>query len=412
MTFGSGAGLVLLTTAIGGCAGAGLAAFLIKYLQISNFEGGSGYFAVYVTGFGIIGGFLVGLITALSMRSGFWVAQGYSAGIVVGLAVLAALLTITLNDNGPKLNGDSLVLEVELKFPRPYKPDNFSRSDYGSGFWLQRSPDQKDNDRLGGLTVPYAPEPDGQYLATGVADLFYTTSPRYVRFYVGHQTDLLVKVPLPRHPGAQFLQWSAWADTTAAGHQFRFRIHRDPEYRKSHPDRRAAFKEERSKQIAALPADGPLAQWLPFFEDDDQRPTYAEQWEHPEADAVNAHPNDLAPLLRSKDDAVLRRAVFAAHRLETIPPSLIEPLTAAGRHTLDLIRQAHASSLPNDPDLVAGKQAYTFFFYWSDAMTHAGDAAATAHRAILEEIAPAVQGAGDDSIQLIATQVAAELAKR
>ena len=49
MTFGSGAGLVLLTTAIGGCAGAGLAAFLIKYLQISNFEGGSGYFAVLVS---------------------------------------------------------------------------------------------------------------------------------------------------------------------------------------------------------------------------------------------------------------------------------------------------------------------------------------------------------------------------
>ena len=143
MTFGSGAGLVLLTTAIGGCAGAGLAAFLIKYLQISNFEGGPDYFAVYVTGFGIIVGFLVGLVTALATRSGFLVAQGYASGIVVGLALLAGLLTIALNDKGPKLNGDSLVLEVELKFPRQFKPDNFSRSDYGSAFRLQRSPDHR-----------------------------------------------------------------------------------------------------------------------------------------------------------------------------------------------------------------------------------------------------------------------------
>src|SRR5580704_73765 len=100
MTFGSGAGLVLLTTAIGGCAGAGLAAFLIKYLQISNFEGGSGYFAVYVTGFGIIAGFFVGLVTALSARSGFLVAEGYAAGTVIGLALLAAVLVMVFNDEG------------------------------------------------------------------------------------------------------------------------------------------------------------------------------------------------------------------------------------------------------------------------------------------------------------------------
>src|SRR5579862_7022502 len=110
-------GVVLLTTAAGACAGFGVAGFLIQWLQIPNREGASGYFAVYVTGFGLIGGFLVGLVTALVSHSGFLKSEGYALAAVATLAVAGAVLPIVLDDEGPTLNGEKLVAEVEVKCP-------------------------------------------------------------------------------------------------------------------------------------------------------------------------------------------------------------------------------------------------------------------------------------------------------
>jgi hypothetical protein len=49
-------GVVVLTTVAGAGAAIGLAQFIIAWPHISSFEGGAGYFAAYVTLFGIIGG--------------------------------------------------------------------------------------------------------------------------------------------------------------------------------------------------------------------------------------------------------------------------------------------------------------------------------------------------------------------
>ena len=135
MGWGPRLAVIFLTTAAGAGAAFGVASFLIQGLQITNREGASGYFAVFVTGIGLIGGFLVGFITALAVQSGFWKAQGYALGIVVALAVAGAVLPLVLNDNGPRLDGDALVLEVELKCPSGWKPNHKSRS--SSFCWMQ-----------------------------------------------------------------------------------------------------------------------------------------------------------------------------------------------------------------------------------------------------------------------------------
>src|SRR5258708_5392690 len=48
---------------MGGLIAFGLSFFLIWFLKISNFEGGSGYFALFVILTGVAGGFFVGLLT-------------------------------------------------------------------------------------------------------------------------------------------------------------------------------------------------------------------------------------------------------------------------------------------------------------------------------------------------------------
>jgi hypothetical protein len=83
---------------MGGLAAFGLSFFLIWFLKVTNFEGGAGYFTSFVILTGVAGGFVVGLITALTMRSTF--TQRCS------------------RIREPKLDGDSIRLEVELKCPR------------------------------------------------------------------------------------------------------------------------------------------------------------------------------------------------------------------------------------------------------------------------------------------------------
>ncbi|HYL75109.1 MAG TPA: hypothetical protein VEU96_12940, partial [Bryobacteraceae bacterium] len=140
MSLGSGIGVAVLTTLLGGLAGLGLSAFLISFLKVSNFEGGAGYFAVFVTLAGVAGGFAVGLITALTMRSSFGAVQLRAAEIVVALTIVAGVINVlgkVFEDKGPKLEGDSIRLEVELRCPRDWKPDNALKAGHG-GCWLQK----------------------------------------------------------------------------------------------------------------------------------------------------------------------------------------------------------------------------------------------------------------------------------
>jgi len=94
-----------------------------------------------------------------------------------------------------------------------------------------------------------------------------------------------------------------------------------------------------------------VSDWLPFYENVWEVPTY------PEVLAVNAHPEELVPLLRSEDMAVARQAAFATTFLKSVPPYLVEPLARTGLQTITLIRAARAKALPNDPDEVTEERA-------------------------------------------------------
>ncbi len=135
--------VVVLTTLMGGLIAFGLSFFLIWFLKISNFEGGSGYFALFVILTGVADGFFVGLLTVLSMRSGFVQMQLRATEIVLALTATAGTIVVlnkVFEDKGPKLEGDNIRLQVELKCPRHWKPGRIAevkiqtrRSSSGSG---------------------------------------------------------------------------------------------------------------------------------------------------------------------------------------------------------------------------------------------------------------------------------------
>lgn len=420
MSLGSGFGVVALTTVMGGFAAFGLSFFLIWLLNISNFEGGSGYFTVFVILTGVGGGFVVGLITALTMKSSFAQMQVRATLIVLALTICAGgivALNKVFEDKGPKLEGDSIRLEVELKCPRDWKPDNAMRAG-NCGCWLQKYPENGTNEtnpiRLGKLSWDQAPAASEPWILSCVASLEKTTTPRYMLIYTSKSLEVTLQVPLPRKPGPAFKQWSAWSTEGFLPQQgrpalppnlaFRFRVVKDAEYRAAHPSTEEAFQQKRQKDLAAMPPQPKVADWLPFYENVWEVPTYPQDILGAEVAAVNAHPEELLPLLQSEDMVVVRRAAYATTFLKSVPPELIEPLAHSGLYTIQLIRNARAGALPNDPDEVAEDKASSFFTQWTMAMDHAGAAAARA--STLEQIAAELKkGPLDEKLGRLADSV-------
>lgn len=420
MGWGSGIGVVFLTTVLGGFAAFGLSYFLIWFLEISKFEGGAGLFAVFLTLAGVGVGFVVGFIAAVSMTSSFADVMLRTALVVAGLTVaagIAAVLSKVFEDKGPKLEGASILLEVEYKCPRGWKPDNALKAGHG-GCWLQKYPEDgalADNPIVAGaFTWDQTPAPGEPWTVTCAVPLQRTASPRYMVIYTSKTIEVTFQVPLPRHPGAQFKEWSAWSTdgflpqkkvkTAPEGFAFRFRIHKETEYSAAHPSQEEAFKQLREKLRAAMPPSPTVADWLPFYESAAEQPTSLSDTVGPEVAAVNEHPEELVPLLRSDDVTVARRAMFATSFLKIVPPSLLEPLAHAGLQTIPLIRAARAGALPDDPDERNEEKAWSFLIQWKIAMDHAG--AKEEGRTVLEKIAAELErGPRDEKLERMAGAV-------
>lgn len=120
----------LLSAIAGGAGMFAIASAGVKWYRISSFEGGSGYYVMFLMLLGVIGGFLAGLIAA---RLGYshWSHDWY-AQLVSGVATVLALLTLTLAcfylgaDHVPEQGGRGLVVAWEVRLPAPDEADPFS----------------------------------------------------------------------------------------------------------------------------------------------------------------------------------------------------------------------------------------------------------------------------------------------
>ena len=401
MGWGGTVGVTALTTVLGGLAAAAVAAILIEWLQISNFEGGSGYFAFFVVIAGIVAGFITGFLAAIISRSGFWRTQGYATAIVAALAVIAAVLPVLLNDKGPKIDGESIVLQVGLRCPSGWKPEKSRAAlEHGNFCWLQEDPGDasiaENRIRGGGLTLA---QDDGRWIATGVFDLESTRKHRYVRIFLGTQTNTSIEVPLPRHPGPAYKQWSDWSaagffaqkdQPIQPGYAYRFRVQGATEYALAHPNPDTAVQEAYKQARAALPPDPSVAQLVPLFENANGKTT--DFYSEPTVWAIlEARHAELVPLLRSRDPKTRRQAIRVGGLFQHLPPELVGPVAEAGTEIVDLIRQANAAD-PAEPDLPAEERAFDYYGFWLQAMRNGGEKAPAAWKPVLERVELAASG--------------------
>jgi hypothetical protein len=348
---------------------------------------------------GFVVGLIIGIVTSRMLGGGFARALGWSAAIVLVIAGAAALVGRLNSEVAPTIDGEGLYLEVELKCPAGWTPDNRTRAGknglsiwprnleiYGSVQWQ----DARQGD-------------DGRWVVPGYIDLFCSRVKRFARFSLGGKTDVVFWIPLPAHPTAKDEEWTPWKP--ANEYDFRVRVQRDSVFNENHMNAKAAEEEARKKIVDSLLPTDPLERWLELFDPDSMEPGDIGQARVRALEVVKTKMAEFPAALRSPDRKLVSRALKALRLIDSTPPELIPALGVAGHQVVNFIHAARASSQPGDPDLLAEKAALDFFLSWDLVMGHIGPNANAARLPVLQEIAADVKDEKDEDLAQIAGYV-------
>lgn len=222
---------VAVVAGLGGTLAAGYTANLaVSWYRISSFEGQSGYFVVLLGLVGLVLGIVVGVIVARAASGSFLHAVATSLGVVAGLTLLGAGSARLLADVPPAIDGDTLLLAVEYRWPESQVDAPAAGTDDPVVRLASISGSAERSAAVGPLWLQDSRREDGHWVSPGAVQLFTERSRRVLTFVADGAIQHGVVVPLPRRPGASHLQWSEWlpadADGAAHGAHYRVRVHR------------------------------------------------------------------------------------------------------------------------------------------------------------------------------------------
>jgi hypothetical protein len=322
----------IVTAAACGAAACYLGTLCVEWYSISSFEGGSGYFVAFLTLFGIVIGLILGIVTtrviAGGASPGFLRAQGLSLAEVVLLFCVIALFCRLGGNVPPKLDGERLDLEVELKCPRGVVPAERPDHNYMNCMLTPLGSGNNRIDSRGGEVFwKKASESGGQWTLPCRVWLFSDRPMRTVRLLVNESTDIEFMLPMPAKPGREHLEWSAWRsdrfleekDKPITGYSYRFRVRRVSEVRRETEAAAQAEYEKKMQAFAALTPESPLDQWIGFGVDDTVD-------KHRIARVLVARIAELPEQFRSTDPEHLRGLTIILSTVQTLPASAAGPM--------------------------------------------------------------------------------------
>ncbi|MEX0751381.1 MAG: hypothetical protein WD073_00450 [Xanthobacteraceae bacterium] len=206
MTYLLALAAAIVGAAIGAGIGVALAAMLAPALGISDFEGASGYFAVFVGGpIGGLAGLVLGTVFVLRWRGprNFGAIAGYLGMVAVGVIAIAAVVLAyfylsqdILNPNGPT---PQLVFEIRL--PAGAAPPTERDRPIELQTNRNRMPAvmNRDGTRQDG----------GRPVITGSVEMYYRTSQRMLVMTAPDKTDVLFSLRLAGKP-THSKEFSSW----------------------------------------------------------------------------------------------------------------------------------------------------------------------------------------------------------
>ncbi len=229
-------GVGILTAAITTVLAGFVANLSVGWYRISSFEGQSGYFVVFMALLGLVGGFLIGVvvsrIVAAGADPGFLRAFGLAQAAAIATVLLIGGASRLLADLPPRLDGDDLLLAIELRWPEGRSPAEVADS---TEPWLRLSASSGGalrDSREGPLWREDARlDDEGRWVVPGAVDLFTSRGNRIIAVEPAGIVEHGAFVPLGGRPNRKQLEWSAWLPLTPSADasssdsfQYRFRI--------------------------------------------------------------------------------------------------------------------------------------------------------------------------------------------
>lgn len=223
--------MALLTGGITMLVSGWLANLYSTWYNVASREGAAGFLMVGIALLGGLVGLGLGLTAArLFHSSGFWKVFGLFLTAEALLAGLVLLLLYLLADIPPKLAGEELQLQVEIRLPAGApRPEGKPAFRLGS---LIRSRQRAAQN--GELLLEKARMEEGRWVVPANAFLFTSRGKRFIIAELNGAIIGAFVIPLPAHPRAEQENWSDWGPRPPAGKapwpedqpSYRFRVQR------------------------------------------------------------------------------------------------------------------------------------------------------------------------------------------
>ena len=215
--------IALLTGILSLFASGFVAALAVDWYRISSFEGGSGFFVVFLAMFGGMAGTVIGLIaarvSAARPQPSFIKGLGTSAGVVLALLLVIAGVARLLADVPPEIDGDTLLLHVELRSPAGDTTDlgGLPGVPYVRMGALAPFSNVQRVSGDGPLWIDDLRREDGRWIVPGVVEIFTSRGKKIVDVGVGDKVLAGFLTPLPGSPSSRDMEWSDWFPHARAG---------------------------------------------------------------------------------------------------------------------------------------------------------------------------------------------------
>jgi hypothetical protein len=355
--------VAILTAAFAAVAGGFAANECVSWYRIPAREGESGYFIVIMILFSGALGLLAGMIGSRFAggpgAAGFFTGLGITTGATLGLIATIALISWSLADIPPTINGHELDLVVEFRLPKGApQPAVLAEKQF---VWFESGPKAAPSRvrQWRPLDVSKAFQVDGRWVVRGSVPIFTTRGTRSVSIALDDKHEDGFELPLPGHPGPKYKQWSEWLPDAVADHwpetemSYRFRVEESiPAQTPATPD-----------PLDALTPASPLEEWLKYFEISGNNPARSEAILKQAA----ARPADLAKLFQSPDEVTFGHAMDVAYSLKTVDPLVLQGMRDVAADIENQIKKL-ASMNPQDAGYSElGQRTQHRFHLWCPA---------------------------------------------
>ncbi|MBK8001870.1 MAG: hypothetical protein IPK15_25005 [Verrucomicrobia bacterium] len=368
---------------LSGVAGLFLAGFIanacVSWYHVSSREGASGFYVIFMSIGGGIAGLIIGLIAAriavAQLGAGFGKELGAALNVVLLIGGISALLARVFADVPPEIDGRDLILEVEFRFPNTHRGDKPPTAegewDYSFASLSGNTCRKRD---YGTILTEAARFENGQWIVPTTVSLFTERGDRSVSIAPRNAKESFgFLLPIPRRPGKELLEWSAWfplqqADgkpwpTDKMSCRYRLQKTAPPPPPKSNEELQVEKNAEEEAEFNAIPADAPIEAWFRYT-------AYQQPLTGRALQAIASrtnHVSELNALMVDADSGKAHAAMICVSQLSAPAKELIPGVAAAGRLIATNITKFNNTPKEQDPDFATAVDPATRFYGWIPA---------------------------------------------